>query len=138
MRHFQVSTVLVTLALLISTIPYPFAKNDAFAQSVASAFPGAGRKYAVVFPKFRAELDFHSATSLTFTLIQPDGGRGRTETVNFRAQPIATNIFLITWQEANKTTVVQVEDFASGVIFTNITRADGTFIQDKGTFSEIK
>lgn len=112
--------------------------GDAFAQNSSSTFPGAGRKFSVIFPAFRATLDFHSELSLTWTLINADGSHGRTETVAIRTQEVAPSVFLVTWQEANKTTVVQVEDFANGVIFTNITRPDGTFLQNKGTFSELK
>lgn len=102
-----------------------------------SDFPGVGRRYLVTFPAFRAELHFESASSLTWTLMNADGSRGRFETVAIRVQAVAGAIFLVTWQEANKTTVVSVEDFSRRIMFSNITRADGTFLQSKGTFIEL-
>ena len=99
-----------------------------------SSYPAVGRRLLVTFPAFRAELNIHSASSLTWFLLNADGSKGRSETVNVRIQPVAGRVFLVTWQEANKTTVVQVQDFDRGEIFTNITRPDGTFLQSKGTF----
>jgi hypothetical protein len=102
-----------------------------------SAFPVVGRRLLVTFPAFRTELHFHSASALTWYLLNPDGTKGRSETVEIRIQPVVDKIFLVTWQEANKTTVVQVEDFERKVILTNVTRSDGTFLQSKGTFVEM-
>ena len=99
-----------------------------------STYPAVGRRLLVIFPTFRAELNIHSASSLTWFLLNADGSKGRSETVNVRIQPLTGQVFLVTWQEANKTTVVQVQDFDRGAIFTNITRPDGTFLQSTGTF----
>jgi len=46
-------------------------------------------------------------------------------------------IFLVTWQEADKTTVVHVEDYVKRTIVTNITNPDLTFEQYHGTFTEL-
>ena len=100
-----------------------------------SDYPAIGRRLLVTFPAFRAELNIHSTSSLTWYLLNADGSKGRSETVNARMQPVIGQVFLVTWQEANKTTVVQVQDFGRGAIFTNITRPDGTFLQSKGTFA---
>ena len=105
--------------------------------SATSDFPGVGRRYLVTFPTFRAELHFESVSSLTWTLMNADGSRGRFEKVAIRVQAVAGAIFLVTWQEANKTTVVSVEDFGQRIMFSNITRSDGTFLQSKGTFVEL-
>lgn len=123
-------------AALAGSIGVLVSGAGALAQTIPVAFSGAGRKFMVTFPNFRAELQFHSHESLTWTLFNADGSRGRSETVAIRVQPIVEAIFMVTWQEANKTTVVQVEDFAQKVIYTNITRPDGTFLQSRGTFVE--
>lgn len=132
----QVNRRDTVLAALAGSLSVVMSGTGACAQTGAVAFPAAGRKLLVTFPKFRAELDFHSHESLTWTLFNADGSRGRFETVAISVQPIAEAIFMVTWQEANKTTVVQVEDFAQKVIYTNITRPDGTFLQSRGTFVE--
>ena len=99
-------------------------------------YPAVGKRLLVTFPTFRAELNIHSASSLTWLLVNADGSRGRSETVTIRVQSVGSQIFLVTWQEASKTTVVQLHDFSRNVIFTNVTRPDGTFLQSRGSFVE--
>jgi len=103
-----------------------------------SSFPGVGHRYLATFPTFRAELHFESTSALTWYLLNPDGSKARSERVEIAVQPLAYLIFLVTWQEANNTTVVQIEDFAQKVIFANVTRVNGTFLRSKGTFVELK
>ena len=105
--------------------------------AVAGCFPGVGRRYLATFPDFRFELHFESPQSLTWTQIHADGSRGRSESVAIRMEPIADSLFLVAWQERNRTTVVHVEDFARRVILTHITRPDHTVLQARGTFSEL-
>lgn len=105
--------------------------------AAAAEFPGVGRRYLATFPAFRFELHFKSPTSATWTQIDEDGSRGRVETVAIRIEPVADLLFLVTWQEANRTTVVQVENFVKRVVFTNITRSDGTFLQARGSLVEL-
>jgi len=104
---------------------------------MSTDFPGAGHNYLVDFGAFRVRLSFASSTSLTYTPLAADGTGTASETVAIDVQPIAADIFLLTWQEADKTTVVHVEDFAQKTIITNITNPDLTFEQHRGTFSEI-
>jgi hypothetical protein len=116
------------------------------ARSIAQTpppFPGVGNKYLVDFrnvatgAQFRTQLYFASATSLTYTGVRADGSLGGSETVVIRTEPIADMIFLVTWQEADKTTVVHVEDFARKVILTNITEPSLAFSQWRGTFVQL-
>lgn len=99
-------------------------------------FPGIGRTYRVDFTTFRVDLHFASATSLTYTVIAPDGAQGASETVIIGIKAISDGIFLVTWQEADKTTVVHVEDYGKKTIVTNITNPDLSFEQHLGTFVE--
>src|SRR5262249_36667883 len=75
---------------------------------------------------------------LTYTVIAPDGTRGGSETVAIKSEPITEGIFLVVWQEADKTTVVHIEDFNKKTIVTNITNPDLTFEQFHGTFIEVQ
>lgn len=101
------------------------------------SFPAVGREYLVDFKSFRVILSFASDTSLTYTVLNSDGSSGQIETVNIRVESIVSLIFLVTWQEADKTTVVHVENYANNTIVTNITNPDGSFEQFHGTFKEI-
>lgn len=101
------------------------------------SFPAVGHRYLVDFVQFRVELYFSSETSLTYTGIRQDGTRGQSETVTIRVEPIADAIFLVTWQEADKTTVVHLEDYRRMSIVTTITNPDLSFDQYHGTFVEL-
>jgi hypothetical protein len=88
---------------------------------MADAFPAVGHRYLVDFQAFRVELYFASETSLTYTGIRQDGSHGASETVAITVEPIRDQLFLVTWQEGDKTTVVHLEDYKNNVIITNIT-----------------
>lgn len=116
----------------LSMILLPSSREEAV---MYGEFPAVGHRYLVDFVAFRVELYFSSLTSLTYTGVAPDGSRGGSETVTIRVEPIRDNLFLVTWQEADKTTVVHVEDYAKNTIVTNITNPDNSFDQFHGTFT---
>jgi hypothetical protein len=99
---------------------------------LAGSFPAIGRQVVARFPDFQVELCFHSSSSLTWTKLHRDGGRGPSETEEIAIQPIADLVFVLSWQEANRTTVVSVQDYGKGLVHTHITRTDGTFIRASG------
>jgi hypothetical protein len=109
---------------------------DGFLEAAAT-FPGVGRRYLASFPGFRFELHFESPSSLTWIRLLDDGSRGQSETEAITTKQIADLIFLVSWQEANGTTVVCVQDFGQGVAHTHITRSDGTFLRASGTLGEM-
>jgi hypothetical protein len=94
---------------------------------MSEAFPATGHRYLVDFQAFRVELYFRSESSLTYTSVKPDGSHGGSETVSITVEPIRDQLFLVTWQESDKTTVVHLEDYKESTIITNITEPDGTF-----------
>jgi hypothetical protein len=109
-------------------------------------FPAVGHRYLVDFTAFRVELLFHSQTSLTWTGIKPDGSHGDSETESISVEPLRDDLFLVTWQESDKTTVVHIEDYKNNRIITNITSPPDTtanppapmqFAQFHGTMSLI-
>ena len=92
-------------------------------------FPAVGHRYLVDFRAFRVELFFQSESSLTYTGIKPDGGRGDSETVTIRVTPINDGLFLVTWQEKDNEAVVHLEDYKINTITTNITNPNDRSIQ---------
>ncbi|HTO66583.1 MAG TPA: hypothetical protein VMM15_35645 [Bradyrhizobium sp.] len=52
-------------------------------------------------------------------------------------EPITDGIFLMTWRESDKTTVVHIEDCNRGTIVTNVTEADLSFDQSHGTLRQL-
>jgi hypothetical protein len=101
------------------------------------AFPAVGHRYFVDFVAFRVELQFTSDTSLTYYNVDGDGKITGSETVTIKVEPITDQIFLVNWQESDKTTVVHIEDYARQTIVTNITNPDLTFDQYHGTFKQL-
>jgi hypothetical protein len=95
---------------------------------MSETFPAVGHKYLVDFSgdkgEFRVQLDFHSATSLTYTGVNADGSLDptNTETVVISVEPLRDQQFLVTWQEKEGDTVVHVEDYLNNTIITNITQ----------------
>jgi hypothetical protein len=103
----------------------------------ASGFPGVGHRYFVDFVAFQVELDFTSETSLTYYNLDKNGNKIGSETVTIKVEPITDGIFLVTWQESDKTTDVHIEDYNRQTIVTNITEPDLTFDQFHGTFRQL-
>jgi hypothetical protein len=114
--------------------------SSAAATAQESQFPFVGHTYLVDFGQLRYELNFTSDTSMTYTRVEKDGSRGGSETVTIAVTPIRDQVFMVTWQEADKTTVVHVEDYANSIVYTNITfgGADDKFVKFKGTLTLIK
>lgn len=104
----------------------------------ASSFPGAGNTYVVDFGAFVVELLFHDEYSLTYTGLHRDGSRGQSETVAIETTYLRDFLFMVTWVEADKTTVVHIEDYDQFVIHTNITSPDLSFSKFRGTFRQVR
>jgi hypothetical protein len=105
--------------------------------AMKQVFPGVGHRYFVDFKAFQVELDFASETSLTYYNLDKDGKKVGSETVTIKVEPITEGIFLVTWQESDKTTVVHIEDYDRHTIVTNITGSDLSFEQFHGTFRKL-
>lgn len=101
-------------------------------------FPAVGHRYLVDFVTWKTELAFHSETSMTYTGIKSDGSHGGSETVTIAIDPIRDMLFLVTWQESDKTTVVHLEDYRENQIVTHVTSPDGTFDIFHGTMTQIE
>lgn len=104
--------------------------------SSRQAFP-IGRRFLASFPEFRFEVYFRSARELTWTRILADGGPGASETVAINVEPVCGAVFVVSWQELNRTTVVAVQDFGKHEALTHITRADQSFLRARGSLREV-
>jgi hypothetical protein len=106
--------------------------------AMTDTFPAVGHRYLVDFQQFRVELFFESKTSMTYRGVRADGTRGDPETVTIKIEPIRDQLFLVTWQEADNTTVVHLEDYKENTIVTNITEPPNMkFEQFHGTMTLI-
>src|SRR5216683_4766990 len=57
---------------------------------------------------------------------------GKAETMSVTITPIRPGLFSVTWQEADKSTVVHIEDFDAGTVRVVLTTADLAFVQFQG------
>jgi hypothetical protein len=102
-----------------------------------AGFPAVGHTYLVDFQTFKVKLNFLSETSLSWAVLNSDGSVAQSETDAIHVEAIGPQLFLVTWQENDKTTVVHIEDYANKTIITNITNPDLSFEQHHGTFTQL-
>ncbi|WP_454746410.1 QcrA and Rieske domain-containing protein [Ciceribacter selenitireducens] len=126
--------VFVAIAQEATVSPQPAVAFAGSRQAVSGVFPGTGNRYLVEFGAFTVELYFRDPYTLTYTGVRRDGSRGASETVAIETTYLKDFLFLVTWKEADGTTVVHVEDFDQFIIHTNITGPDMSFTKYRGTF----
>ena len=100
-------------------------------------FPAVGHVYEVNFGSWVFHLHFKSETVMMLTNAEGPF-KGTSETVQISVTPIRPGVFMISWQEAEKTTVVHVEDFENGIVHTHITEHIGAFIRRSGTLKKVR
>ncbi len=96
-----------------------------------------GNNFKADFGDFAFELFFESETQLTWKALANDGF-GSSETVAITKTEIRPNLYMVYWKEKSGTTVTHVEDFEKGIVYTNITSPDHSFLNLKGTLTQIK
>ncbi|NCD69669.1 MoaF-related domain-containing protein [Mucilaginibacter agri] len=97
-----------------------------------------GNKYLVTFGMAKATLNFDSETSLTFNIIEKEGQKQNiTETVAIKLTELRPQLYLVTWQEENGTTVTQVQDYENETVYSNWTASCGLFTNIKGTIQKV-
>jgi hypothetical protein len=80
---------------------------------------------------------------MTYARIRADGTIGTPTQVTITIRPVRDQLFLVTWQEADSTTVVHLEDYKENTIVTHITSpGDATnpnlgFSIFQGTFTQV-
>lgn len=104
---------------------------------MSDQFPAVGHRYLVDFRDFKVELDFASETSLTYYNLDDHGQRVGQQTVTIAVEPIRDGLYLVTWTEADKTTVVHLEDYRLNRIITNITDPKKGLLKFEGAVTEI-
>lgn len=59
------------------------------------------------------------------------------KTETYRAVPIRPGVFMVTWREADGTTVTHVEDFENDIVQAAITLPDRTFLTLEGGWTRL-
>jgi hypothetical protein len=79
-------------------------------------FPAVGHVYEAHFGSWVHHLHFASATVMTLTTAAGPF-KGTPETVQIAVTPIRPGVFMICWQEANKTTLRQADSYTSSDMY---------------------
>ncbi len=99
--------------------------------------PIIGRLFEADFGEKTFTLHYISNKALILTAIKgPD--KGRVQNLQVNIVELRPNLFMVNWQEANKLTNTDIEDYENGVVYANMTTPDDNFVSAKGTLKEIK
>jgi hypothetical protein len=108
---------------------------------VAHEYPALDRSVVIDFGEdgpfgpFAATLSFRGSDGTVSFLVTRGSLTGKAETLPFAAAEIAEGIWLVTWQEEDLLTVVQVQDFTTGRLTSAVTTADQQFVKLDGTIA---
>ena len=96
--------------------------------------PVIGRRFEVDFGDISYELHFINETQLHYKAL---GDVKEEATVEVERIRLRRNLYLVSWQEGDKTTVTHVQDFKNMAIYSNITTAGNELIRLRGTVKEL-
>ena len=95
-----------------------------------------GNKFRVDFGEHVYQLHFETATQMTYAPIL-ENGLGEVETVQTTMVEIRPDVYMVYWKEKNNATVVHLEDYEKGIVYSNITVNQDVFLNLKGTIAPI-
>jgi hypothetical protein len=105
--------------------------------SEANIYPALGHTYEADYGgDLVFSMEFHSINLMTFVGLK-GGFKGFSETVEISVTPLRLQVFMVAWQERNQTSVVHIEDFEKGIVYSNITFPGNLFVRLKGPFKQI-
>jgi hypothetical protein len=92
-----------------------------------------GRAFDCRFGPFVPRLQFLSETSLQLDIPTPDGSAR--QVVATAVTPVRQGIFMLSWTEADGTTVVHTQDFETNSVHSHARLPDGTLVRSQGTIT---
>jgi hypothetical protein len=110
-------------------------------QGLAQAVPASpiGHSYELKFSDARWWTMDVQPTKLLFTAMSGEKKGQVVLTVdNPTLREIGSGVYLVYWQERDKSTAVHVYDFARGHAYFNTTKPDGTFLNLEGPVTLVK
>ena len=94
-----------------------------------------GRIFLADFGEKAFTLLYENNKRLILTEIRgPEAGRIQNLTVNI--VELRPKLFMVNWQEENKLTVTDIEDYENGVVYANMTTPNDNFVSVKGSLQE--
>jgi hypothetical protein len=99
-----------------------------------------GNSFKVDFGEHVFRLDFHSETQMTWTALPAEGHQPTEQamTVTISRTEVRPDVFMVYWSELSLgNTVVHVQDFENGKVWTNITMPGGRFLNMSGSLTPL-
>ena len=103
-----------------------------------TSFPLTGQRFEVDYGDLKATNAYgEDGRSLTYEIT---GGvlAGNTETVEFQWHHLFGSTYAISWQEADSSTVVHIDDFEGGHSLAFFTAPDGQFFRLEGSLKPVE
>jgi hypothetical protein len=92
-------------------VPHLRVDEDAMGRPITEATEiPVGFVFEVAYPMFVARTTFLSRSELNFNILEGPYA-GTTETVDYQVINLRPGLFVVSWQEQSKATLVQIEDF---------------------------
>jgi len=114
------------------TMAHSNGKFGGAARHVGGPASVIGKSYKADFGSMKFRLDFTSTQELVWSEITPSG-LGPRHKEKITMVEVRPGVFMVYWTEASGMRVTHVEDFARGVVHTNIAGPDGSFYNLTGT-----
>jgi MoaF-like len=96
-----------------------------------------GRLFEADFGEKAFTLFYESSNKLILTEVK-GSNVGSVQNLSVTIVELRPNLFMVNWQEANKLTVTDIEDYEKGVVYANMTTPNDNFITIKGILRERK
>jgi hypothetical protein len=94
-----------------------------------------GRLFEADFGEKVFTLFYESTNKLILTEVKGPNV-GRVQNLSVTMVELRPALFMVNWQEANKLTVTDIEDYEKGVVYANMTTPNDNFIIIKGILRE--
>lgn len=96
-----------------------------------------GHLFKADFGEKAFTLYYENNNTLVLTAIKgPEAGR--IQRLQVSIVELRSKLFMVNWQEANKLTVTDIEDYEKGAAYANMNTPSDNFVTAKGTLIEIK
>jgi hypothetical protein len=96
-----------------------------------------GRLFEADFGEKAYTLFYKSSKELILTEVKGPNV-GKVQDLSVVMVELRPNLFMVNWQEANKLTVTDIEDYEKGFVYANMTTPNDNFVSAKGTLREKK
>ena len=100
-------------------------------------FPIVGHVFEADFGAMTFHLCFETDSTMILTEVRGPHV-GMKQTLKIKKVEIRPNVYFVYWQEADKTTVTDLQDYENQVVYANITTSKDEFLSLKGTLKPIK